>query len=81
MSVKLLKTIRILCFIPFILLLLMSLYNSWNGLDAFINSKYYGYIAFAYTIQAYGITYYWIGIICFCIIILTTIMLNKKRKE
>ena len=81
MKKKILKMIRCISFMPFIVLILLALYNAKFGLPAFINSTYYGYQAFMWTIIAYGISYAWIEIICICIIVITSVMLYKLKHD
>lgn len=81
MKVKTLKIIRIACLIPFIWLVIMAFIWSWSGISGFTNSMFYGPIAFVFILFAYASKYYWIGIICLCIIIATSILIMKQRKS
>lgn len=82
MKVKMLKMIRIVCIIPFIWLLIIAFLWSWNGIDGgYFGTNFSGPIAFVLILLSYGMRYCWIGIICICIIILTSIMLYKQRKS
>lgn len=81
MKVKTLKIIRIACLIPFIWLVIMAFIWSWTGISGFTNSMFYGPIAFVFILLAYASKYYWIGIICLCIIIATSLQLKKQRNS
>lgn len=78
MDTLILKIIRIIAIIPFIGVLGFAIYNSING-AAFINSVYYGFDAFILTLIAFGATFWWLGLICIVLIIITSIILKKQK--
>lgn len=77
---RILKIIRTVCCVPFIFLLCVSLYNSWFGVDAFIDSRYYGLTAFEFTIIAYGIKLRYVELFCLVGFIFSSIQIRRQKR-
>lgn len=79
MNTLILKAIRIISIIPFFGVLFFAIYNATNGVPTFIDSTYYGFDAFILTLMAFGATFWWLGLICIVLIIITSIILKKQK--
>ena len=80
-TIQQLKIIRKISIIPFVILLIVAIYNSIAGVNAFINSYYYGIDAFLLTVIAYSVLYWWIGVLCIIIIIVTSVIICKQQNK
>lgn len=80
-GVKILRIIRRLCVIPYVIVIVLALVNSLIGVDAFINSSYFGIDAFLLILIAYAVSYWQIGIFFLIMIIVISIMIYYANKK
>lgn len=80
-GVKILRIIRRLCVVPYVIVIILALVNSLIGVDAFINSSYFGIDAFLLMLIAYAVSYWQIGIFFLIMIIVISIMIYCANKK
>ncbi len=78
---KKIKIVRIIFIIPILIMMCISLVNAFVGVGAFINSSYSGITAFALTLIAFMVSYWWIWLICIVGTLLTSILLKIINKQ
>ena len=78
---KILKIIRIIFILPILIMLCISLVNAFVGVGAYINSSYSGIVAFALTLIAFMVSYWWIWLICIIGTLVSSILLKTINKQ
>ena len=78
MNIKLLKSIRIIAYIPYLILLVQAIYCYRFGLGGY-GSTTYGIHAFLELIFLFGVYFFWIFAISLVTIIVTTILIKKHK--
>lgn len=77
---RVLKILRFICFMPFIIWLIIALYYALIRGVSFGNSPSYGYDAFVIALIAYGVSFFWVGVICIIGIVVISILLAITKR-
>ncbi len=79
-KIIILNIFRIICLVPFVMIVIWAIRNSILG-STFITTKVYGLEALILSIVAGVVTMWWIFLICAMLFVVFTVIIEKEKNK